>query len=421
MFRFAILILLSFSSLLASASPGDSLRVPNCTAAEFEKICENTNLKFLAIGYYYSDTLPACIANLTQLEELDICWDGYRLPVRKATVLPAIGKLTKLKSLTFSGGYLPIELPSEIGNLTSLKRLRIYNLKFDSLPETLGNLVNLEDAMLCGDMKSLPNSISNWNRIKSIYLAGNMFEKIPECLFNIPSLQSLDLSGNDLIEIDTRIIMLSELEELNLGGNKLLRTLPDALCQLQKLRELEVENTLISTLPECLADIKTLEKIQMCDFLIENPTAYNEKFNNKIEWVNFCVVSNVVDTDEAYGEYSAYFTNEKDSIAYHVNYAFNYPGMIDEEYWREVVVKVPKNIEFKKNKVYPLTNSYFDIKYTTYSIWDWNSEKRPNVSGYIIFREINRRSAEIYMRIILNENKEEEEIIIDRKLEFRKK
>jgi Leucine rich repeat len=419
MFRHILLLLLSFTTQLAFASPGDSLRVQYCTAEEFEKICENASLKFLAIGYYYSDTLPACIANLTQLEELDICWDGYRLPIRKATVLPAIGKLTKLKSLTFSGGYLPIELPSEIGNLTCLKRLRIYNLKFDSLPESFGNLVNLEDAMLCGDMKSLPNSISNWKKIKSIYLAGNMFEKIPECLFNIPSLQSLDLSRNDLLEIDPRIAELSELEELNFEGNTLLRTLPDALCQLQKLRELEVENTLISALPECLTNNEALEKIQMCDFLIENPTSYNEKFNNKIKWVNFCVVSNVVDTHEAYGEYSAYFTNEKDSIAYHVNYVFNFPGMIDEEYWREVIVKVPKDIEFRKNKVYPLTNSYFDLKYTTYSVWDWNSEKRPNVSGYIIFREINRRSAKIYMRIILNEN-QEEEIVIDRKLKFRK-
>ena len=419
MIRLAIAFLLSFTALISSAAPGDSLRVPNCTAEELEKICENTNLKFLAIGYFYSDTLPACIGNLTQLEELEICWDGYRLPVRKATVLPAIGKLTKLKSLTFSGGYLPIELPSELGNLTSLQRLRIYNLKIDNLPESIGNLINLKDAMLCGDMKTLPNSLTNWKNISSIYLAGNKFEKIPECIFNIPSLHSLDLSRNDLLEIDPRIAKLSELVDLNLGGNTLLKSLPDALCQLENLRELDIENTQISKLPECLSNSEKLEEILMCSFLIENPLAYNEKFNNKIKWESFCAISEVVDIQEVFGHYTPYFINEKDSIAYHVVYSYNYPGVIDEEYSKNIVVKVPKDFEFVMNRVYPLTNSYFDLSYVTSSVWDWNSEKKPNVTGYIIFREKKRRTAEIYMRIILNEN-QEEEIVIDRKLKFRR-
>jgi hypothetical protein len=420
MIRLALAFLLLLPAFLASAAPGDSLRVPNCTAEELEKICENTNLKFLRIGYFYSDTLPACIGNLTQLEELEICWDGYRLPIRKATVLPAIGKLTKLKSLTFSGGYLPIELPSELGNLTSLQRLRIFNLKIDNLPESLGNLINLKDAMLCGDMKTLPNSLSNWKKITSIYLAGNKFEKIPACIFGIHSLQDLDLNGNDLLEIDPRIAELSELVDLNLGGNTLLKSLPDALCQLHNLLELDIKHTLISALPECLVNHEKLEKIIMCEFLIENPTSYNEKFNNKIKWENFCVISELVDTQEVYGTYTAFFISEKDSIAYHVVYKFNHPRIIDEEYWITIVVKVPKDFEFKKDKLYPLTNSYFDLKYTFSSIWDWNSEKELNVTGFIIFREKKRRTEEIYMRIILNEN-QEEEIVIDRKLFFQKR
>jgi Leucine-rich repeat (LRR) protein len=201
-------------------------------------------LKFLAIGYFYSDTLPACIGNLTQLEELDICWDGYRLPVRKATVLPAIGQLTKLKSLTFSGGYLPIELPNELGNLTSLERLRIFNLKFDSLPESLGNLVNLEDAMLCGDMKTLPSSFGNWKKMESIYMAGNVFQSIPQCVFEMKALTSLDVSNNDLKDINDKIALLDKLEELWLSGNDFLNHIPDEICELNKLHTLDLENTI---------------------------------------------------------------------------------------------------------------------------------------------------------------------------------
>ena len=419
MYRFTLLLLLVLSSFHATASPGDSLRVPNCTAAEFEKICENTNLKFLAIGYYYSDTLPACIANLTQLEELDICWDGYRLPVRKATVLPAIGQLTKLKSLTFSGGYLPIELPNELGSLSSLERLRIYNLKFDSLPESLGNLVNLEDAMLCGDMKTLPLSFGNWKKMESIYMAGNSFQSIPQCVFEMKALTSLDVSNNDLRDINDKIALLGKLEELWLSGNDFLKYIPDQICELNNLQTLDLENTMVISLPICLSSKSTLQEIRMCKGLIENPTVFNVKFSNKIKWTSSCFFSHLFSNKEAFGNYTAYFINEKDSIAYHVKYAFNYPGMIDEEYWEEVIVKVPKDAVFNMNKVYPLSHTYIDLKYTQFSIWDYKSKSKPDVSGYIIFREKKRSSAEIFMRIILNENKDQE-TLIDRKLEFRR-
>jgi hypothetical protein len=420
MSRFTLLLLLIISSVEAASSPGDSLRVPNCTAAEFEKICENTNLKFLAIGYFYSDTLPACIGNLTQLEELEICWDGYRLPIRKATVLPAIGKLTKLKSLTFSGGYLPIELPSELGNLTSLVRLRIYNLKFDSLPESLGNLVNLQDAMLCGNMKTLPSSFGNWKKMESIYMAGNVFQSIPQCVFEMNALTSLDVSDNDLKEVDEKIALLDQLGELWLGGNDYLRHMPDQICELNMLQTLDLENTMVTALPICLCTKSTLQEIRLCKGLIENPIEFNVKFSNKVRWSSSCFFSHLISNKEAFGKYTADFTNEKDSVAYHVRYAFDYPGVIDEEYWEEVTIKVPKDAQFNLNKVYPLSHSYIDLKYTLFSVWDWNSEKKPNVTGFIVFRERKRRSAEIYMRIILNEN-QEQEILIDRKLKFRKK
>jgi hypothetical protein len=128
----------------------------------------------------------------------------------------------------------------------------------------------------------------------------------------------------------------------------------------------------------------------------------------------------LISNKEAFGKYTADFTKEKDSVAYHVRYAFDFPGVIDEEYWEEVTIKVPKDAQFNLNNVYPLSHSYIDLKYTLFSVWDWNSEKKPNVTGFIVFRERKRRSAEIYMRIILNEN-QEQEILIDRKLKFRKK
>jgi hypothetical protein len=398
-----------------SASPGDSLRVPNCTAEELEKICENTNLKFLAIGYFYSDTLPACIGNLTQLEELDICWDGYRLPIRKATVLPAIGKLTKLKSLTFSGGYLPIELPSELGNLTSLERLRIYNLKFDHLPESIGQLINVKDAMLCGDLKTLPESIVNWSQITSLYLAGNNFNDVPNAIYSLVSLESISLEQCEINQLSDSIGLLVNLKKLDFSGNYEVDDLPENICSLKSLESLDIANTMIHKLPACLSELTSLKEIKMCDLLVENCDAMNTYLHGAIQWDHSChgLRSELVDYIELFGDYTTWMEYEKDSLELRIVYSYNIPGWIDEEFTRMVEIKVARGHTFEMGRVYPLSFSCFDTKATSFSIWDWGEFRYKPFEGYIVFKEIERRKIQAYIQFYFIEDGEKVEVLHD--------
>ncbi|XP_074317954.1 leucine-rich repeat receptor protein kinase HPCA1-like [Silene latifolia] len=77
----------------------------------------------------------------------DSCSSVYHLSYNKGmtgTLLPAIGKLTKLTSLILIGCSFSGELPDAVGSLTNLIFLSLNSNKFSgSIPNTIGNLSKL--------------------------------------------------------------------------------------------------------------------------------------------------------------------------------------------------------------------------------------------------------------------------------------
>ena len=84
--------------------------------------------------------VPKAVKNLKNLEKLSICVDNT------IKEIPSwIGNLTSLKKM-FIGGLDIITLPETFGNLSSLEKLNISgNNKLESLPESFGGLINLID------------------------------------------------------------------------------------------------------------------------------------------------------------------------------------------------------------------------------------------------------------------------------------
>jgi hypothetical protein len=109
------------------------------------------NFEYLGINF-----LPPEIGQLTALKEL-ILWENY------LTNLPQeIGQLTVLEELILYHNQLS-SLPSEIEKLTSLKVLSIYHNRLTSLPkeiEQLTNLVRLE--LDYNHLCSISDSIEAW-------------------------------------------------------------------------------------------------------------------------------------------------------------------------------------------------------------------------------------------------------------------
>jgi Leucine-rich repeat (LRR) protein len=118
-------------------------------------------------------------------------------------------------------------IPSEIGQLTELKKFVCCNNSVTEIPAEIGNLTKLEQLILQS------------NRIQSLTTA------IGKCV----SLVDLDLRHNQIDVIPGEIGDLNKLTRLWLWGNK-LTALNSAVTQIKSLRELYLKDNRLTTLPQ---------------------------------------------------------------------------------------------------------------------------------------------------------------------------
>ena len=86
------------------------------------------------------------------------------------------------------------------GHITKLRITGWKNLL--SLPESIGNLVNLQELDLgWNNLISLPESFGNLVNIRKLHLWGNKLTSLPESFGNLVNLQELDLSDNPLVSL----------------------------------------------------------------------------------------------------------------------------------------------------------------------------------------------------------------------------
>ena len=123
--------------------------------------------------------------NLKRLQ-MDNCPFEGRLP-------ESLGNLSNLEWLYIARceKLAPSPIPSWIGNLTKLKLIQIYGHNFTGqLPESIGNLTNLEhlDIKYCSLDSTVPASFGNLRNLKFLRLSenGNLHGPIPASLSNIP-------------------------------------------------------------------------------------------------------------------------------------------------------------------------------------------------------------------------------------------
>ncbi len=170
--------------------------------------------KWVGVGFYgdrvvwlklhsgLTGALPAEIGQLTELKELFL-YDN------KLTSLPAeIGQLTSLEQLSLSNNQL-MNLPSEIGRLTSLKVLNLHNNKLTSVPAEIGQLRSLTELSL-GDnqLTSVPAEIGQLTSLKELDLALNQLTSLPAEIGQLKKLKRLDFRGNELKSVPAAIFAL---------------------------------------------------------------------------------------------------------------------------------------------------------------------------------------------------------------------
>jgi Leucine-rich repeat (LRR) protein len=354
-----------------------------------------SNLNRLQFSNYLDSILPSEIQNLSQLEYLEFDKSKlYSLP-------PEIGKLENLQEFKASTNWgQSINIPKEIGQLKKLKKIDFGWSNIKKLPNEIGGLTSLKELNLWGsDLTNVPSSIGNLQNLETLYLSGNNLTKLPIELFTVKSLKTLDLSNNNLTEIDSNICNLSNLTSLDFSGNIDLKTTPICISDLTYLEDLNLSKTQISQIPLEYNTMAKLESIRLCKTLLQNIDEIDSTFKDKIRWEWSCrsLERLLVDFELKYGKITTDLTKSKDTSICEYKYFYNEPGVIDEEYWLTIKVKIIDINKVELNKRYSITDPNFIVSASSYSVW--YATDYSNIEGSIKVLNKGKRTIELLMQL----------------------
>ncbi len=149
------------------------------------------------VGNGLSGTIPPEIGDLTNLERL-VLYDSQL----SGAIPPELGNLANLELLILGQNQLSGAIPPELGNLTSLETLILdQNQLSGSIPPELGSLTNLQYLYLWENQLSgaIPSEIGDLTNLTGLFLQQNQLSgEIPPELGSLTNLQWLHLSGNQL-------------------------------------------------------------------------------------------------------------------------------------------------------------------------------------------------------------------------------
>ena len=193
--------------------------------------------------------VPAEIGQLTWLERL---W----LYNNKLTSLPAeIGQLTSLMVLVLGGNQLTSVL-AEIWQLASLRWLVLNDNQLTSVPAEIGQLTSLEGLVLGGNqLTTVPAEIGQLTSLQCLVLTGNKLTSVPAEIGQLTSLESLDLCRNQLTSVPAEIGQVTSLQWLWLNNNKLTRV-PVEVGQLASLKVLHLGCNQLTSLPAAIRELR---------------------------------------------------------------------------------------------------------------------------------------------------------------------
>ena len=207
--------------------------------------------------------IPSEIGDLTSLETLEL---GGNL----TGAIPAeIGKLTRLEELSLGNNFTGA-IPAEIGNLTNLRWLSLSGKLTGAIPTEIGKLTRLEELWL-EDNKltgAIPAEIGNLISLTNLQLHSNeLTGAIPTEIGNLTNLLALDLSQNDLSgDIPAEIGNLTRLRSLGLWNNDLSGAIPAEIGKLTNLLGLSLNsNSLTGAIPAEIGKMTSLQRLSLYD------------------------------------------------------------------------------------------------------------------------------------------------------------
>lgn len=154
---------------------------------------------------------------------------------------------------------------SEIGLLTSLITLRLYNNHITSIPPEIAQLKNLKAFFIDGNpLTSFPAEIFTLTGLDILNVGNSNLTTIPSEIGQLTKLRGLNISDNQLTSLPAEIFKLTDLEELSMDNNN-LTSLPSEIGQLTKLSSFALYNNQLTSLPTTIGLLTALTYLNISD------------------------------------------------------------------------------------------------------------------------------------------------------------
>jgi len=188
-------------------------------------------LKYLKLDFYKAENLEDIIANMPNLETLEMA--HYDVTPRFPKV-----KLQHLKKLNVSYTSFETLETLEAPLLESLYIALSYQFGMEAYAKLnqFKALQKLNLMGISGDVNSIPKSITELKLTE--FLIGHKYDALPEYIQQIKTLKTLSLGGNDFVDLPTWIADLPQLERLDIDGCSFENAVPEYFTKL-KLKELK--------------------------------------------------------------------------------------------------------------------------------------------------------------------------------------
>ncbi|XP_040215882.1 leucine-rich repeat-containing protein 39 isoform X1 [Rana temporaria] len=142
--------------------------------------------------------------------------------------------------------------------------LRIEKEEWKTLPACLVKLSQLQEWQLHRTgLTAIPAFIANFSNLLVLDLSRNAIATIPREIGRLTKLRELLLSYNRISEVPAELGDCESLERLELAVNKDISHLPDQLCKLKQLTNLDLSMNQFSSIPRAVLDLPALEWLDM--------------------------------------------------------------------------------------------------------------------------------------------------------------
>ena len=203
------------------------------------------------------------------------------------SLLPELGDLTQMMTLTLHNNQLTGAIPPELGNLSKLKDLDLsYNQLTGEIPSELGSLGELTELRLLSNQLTgaIPSELGDLTQLRGLFLGTNQVSgSIPGTLGDLSALESLGLNYNQFdAELPSELAQLTSLQLLELNDAQLKGPILD-LSVMTSLEFVDLQENQLTGTISSLSSLTGLKRFNLIGLSLGGHDPVNLRHDYKTE------------------------------------------------------------------------------------------------------------------------------------------